>query len=147
MKEQPKVKMSVDMGRSFMLAQYSWFDTDMCQSSVGLKIPPNDSPSTEKIKYTLCRHALNAYEVRRKVESADTVLEVLWFTYGFAPCGIEIAGRPYVALVSLRGVCWVDQPLAEAVNPDGRHYAHVYEQVMRIRGNLLEALRAERHTR
>lgn len=147
MKEPPKVKMSVDMGRAFMLAEYPWYDTDMCRSSEGLVVPPNECPATEKIKYTLCRHALNAFEKHSQVMDKDGVLELLWFTYGLAPCGVEYKGIGYRALVSLRGVCWIDRPPVDLVDPDGAGYEGLFKQLTRIRKSLANLLSQERQIR
>ncbi|QXO09999.1 hypothetical protein pEaSNUABM37_00038 [Erwinia phage pEa_SNUABM_37] len=147
MKEQPNVKMSVDMGRAFMLAEYPWYDTDMCRSSQGLIIPHNDCPAAEKIKYTLCRHALNCYDKNSKVLDHDSVLELLWFTYGFVPCGVEHKGVIYRILVALRGACWIDKPPIELVDPDCPGYKLLFEQLMRIRASVLNLLSQERQMR
>lgn len=143
MKEQPKVKMSVDMGRAFMLAEYPWYDTDMCQSSQGLVTPPNDCPSTEKIKYTLCCHALNCYEKRSAADDHDSMLELMWYTYGFVPCAITYQGFNYRALVGLRGICWVEKPPIDLIDPEGKGYLALFEQAVRICKTLRTAVRQE----
>lgn len=147
MKEPPRVKMSVDMGRAFMLSEYPWYDTDMCRSSQGLIIPPNECPASEKIKYTLCRHALNAYEKHKAVSDHNTVLEIMWYTYGFAPCGTTYKGIDYRVLVSPRGACWIDRPPVDLIGPDGNGYKELFEQLMRLRRKLLKLLSDERQLR
>lgn len=148
MKEQPNVKMSVEMGRQFMLMDLPWFDTDMRESSSKLCQPFKGSPASEKIKYVLCCHATTAFLKQSQAgASADTTLELLWFTYGFAPCQIIIGERVYVALVSPRGVCWIDNPPRNGVEPDGVHYPMVFEQLLRIRNNLCQMWRDEQQLR
>lgn len=137
MGERPNVKMSLDIGRNFMLCEQVWFDTDMCRSSQGLTVPPNDSQSTEKIKYTLCRHALNAYIARTEAgQSPDEVLELLWFTYGFLPCQFTFNDISYRALVSIRGVCWVDRTPLSVTDPNSHNYPLLLEKLEGPRNNL-----------
>lgn len=147
MKEPPKVKMSVEMGRSFMLLEQPWYDTDMCQSSVGLVEPFKASPASEKIKYTLCRYAVNAYLPRRDLSLADETLAFMWFTHGFAPATFSYDGKSYVALISLRGVCWVDKPPYDMVNPDGGGYETLVDRLNGVRRSLRSMFRDEQAMR
>lgn len=148
MKEQPNVKMSVEMGRQFMLMDLPWFDTDMRESSRRLCEPFKASPASEKIKYVLCQHALNAYcKYQQAGERAVTILELMWYTYGFAPSEFLLNGKMYVALVAPRGICWVDQPPLEAVTPDGTGYPALFGQAIRLRANLVGLYRQEQQLR
>lgn len=148
MKEQPSVKMSVEMGRQFMLMDLPWFDTDMRESSNKLCAPFKDSPVFEKMKFTLCQHAVNAYRKHQEAgECASTILEIMWYTYGFAPSQFLLGGRMYVALVAPRGICWIDQPPRSAVEPNGVWYPVLFDQAIRLRTNLVSLYRREQQLR
>lgn len=119
-----------------MLSAQVWFDIDMCRSSKGLTKPADNAQSTEKIKYTLCTHALNAYTKHRGDLSNESLLELLWFTYGFLPCQFVIDEVMHCALVSVRGICWVDKPSQLAVNPDNHHYTSIMKSVEGVLSDL-----------
>ena len=140
MGERRYVSLSVEMGRRFMLSEQIWYDTDMCQSSLGLATPPVKSPSAEKIKYTLCQYALNEYNRYVEIFTADQLLERMWFTYGFIPCQFAFNDIPYRALVSIRGICWIDRVPASVVDPDGYNYPSLLTKVNGSRNNIREII-------
>ena len=136
---QPRnVKLSVEVGRGFMLADPPWFDINMCRSSHGLIVPEKGAPPTEFVKYTICRHAIDAYHARHGQMSLDDLLAYMWYTYAMAPCQYTFDDVIYVALVSLRGVCWVSRVPLDVFDVDGPHFAQLMTLTGNTRANLRE---------
>jgi hypothetical protein len=144
MKEPPKVKMSVSMGRDFMMIDSAWFDTNMCGSANGLTPPAKDCVASEKIKYTLCAHATNTYKTRNGTMLPEDITELMWFTHGFVPCSLVYQDIAYIMLVSIRGVCWISHPPVEFFDPDGSGYKEFFEQASRVRNKLRKLISDER---
>lgn len=141
MEEKPRVKLSTEIGRGFMMAEQLWFDIDMCQSSQGLSAPAKDAHPMEAVKYTLCRHALHTYHERQTILTADRLVEHMWFTYAMLPCYFNFNGVNYVALVSLRGICWVSKIPATIIDVDGPHYAQLVTLTDGVRENIRTIIR------
>jgi len=129
MSGKPNRMMSVDLGRRFMLAESPWFDVDMLESSVKMVPPAKKSPSAEKVKHTICVHAINAFKAQSNATDANGVLEYMWFTYGMLPCQFKLDGRVIACLVSVRGICWVDTLPYRVGDADGMYYGSVMRQV------------------
>lgn len=141
MEEKPRVKLSTEIGRGFMMAEQPWFDIDMCQSSHELTAPAKNAHPMEAVKYTICRHALNTYKERQLVLTPDQLVEHMWFTYAMLPCHFVFDDVAYVALVSLRGICWVSRAPVAVLDVDGPHYAQLMTLTDGVRENIRTIIR------
>lgn len=141
MEERPRVKLSTEIGRGFMMAEQLWFDIDMCQSSQGLVVPGKSAHPMEAVKYTICRHALNTYHERQTMLTPDGLIEHMWFTYAMLPCYFNFDNVPYVALVSLRGICWVSKVPVVILDVEGPYYAQLMTLTDGVRENIRSIIR------
>lgn len=141
MGEEPRVKLTAAFGRNFMLAEQVWFDIDMARSSAGLPTPRKDTPAVEQIKYAVCRNAIDTYKSLAGRASNDHLVSELWFKHGFLPCHYIFHGVRYIALVTLRGVCWVDFLPSAQLDTEGPGYRETMLALAGAHNNVRDLIR------